>query len=107
VLTNTLVATAAPSALGALAMGMHSAAVKRLQVEGMFTTAATATVIFLMEDIITWHVRVAERRQLGVWSSLCSWARPREGCFWYTRPSTPTAAIALRERDAPDDRERR
>jgi hypothetical protein len=37
---------------GALAMGMQSAAVKRLKMEGVFTTAAKATVIFLMENII-------------------------------------------------------
>jgi uncharacterized membrane protein YoaK (UPF0700 family) len=57
--------------LGALAMGMQSAAVKRLRVEGVFTTAATATMIFLMEHIIAWPAMGAQRRRLaGVVASL-------------------------------------
>jgi uncharacterized membrane protein YoaK (UPF0700 family) len=51
--------------LGALAMGMQSAAVKRLQVEGVYTTAATATVIFLVECFVTWPVTAAARRRLA------------------------------------------
>jgi uncharacterized membrane protein YoaK (UPF0700 family) len=35
----------------ALAMGMQSAAVRTLHVDGVFTTAATATIIFLVGDI--------------------------------------------------------
>jgi uncharacterized membrane protein YoaK (UPF0700 family) len=50
---------------GALAMGMQSAAVKRLQVEGVFTTAATATMIFLVEDIINWPATGARRWRLA------------------------------------------
>jgi uncharacterized membrane protein YoaK (UPF0700 family) len=58
-------------ALWGLAMGMQSAAVRTLRVEGVFTTAATATVIDLMEDITTWSATVAERRRLfGVLVSL-------------------------------------
>jgi uncharacterized membrane protein YoaK (UPF0700 family) len=52
-------------------MGMQSAAVRRLHVEGVFTTAATATVIFLVGDITNWSATVAERRRLaGVLISL-------------------------------------
>jgi uncharacterized membrane protein YoaK (UPF0700 family) len=54
-----------------LAMGMQSAAVRRLHVEGVYTTAATATVIFLVGDITNWSATVAERRRLaGVLISL-------------------------------------
>src|SRR6266436_4769422 len=54
-----------------LAMGMQSAAVRTLHVEGVFTTAATATIIFLVGDITNWSATVAERRRLaGVLVSL-------------------------------------
>ena len=54
-----------------LAMGMQSAAVRSLHVEGVYTTAATATVIFLAGDLATWPATVAERRRLtGVLVSL-------------------------------------
>jgi uncharacterized membrane protein YoaK (UPF0700 family) len=57
--------------LWGLAMGMQSAAVRRLHVDGVFTTAATATVIFLVGDIVNWRATVAERRRLtGVLVSL-------------------------------------
>ncbi len=58
---------ATPVLLGlwALAMGMQSAAVRRLHVEGVFTTAATATVILLVGHFTNWHATVAERRRLA------------------------------------------
>jgi uncharacterized membrane protein YoaK (UPF0700 family) len=57
--------------LWGLAMGMQSAAVRRLHVDGVFTTAATATVIVLMGDIANWSTTAAERRRLtGVLASL-------------------------------------
>jgi uncharacterized membrane protein YoaK (UPF0700 family) len=53
------------------AMGMQSAAVRRLHVDGVFTTAATATIIFLVGDLANWTVTGAERRRLaGVLVSL-------------------------------------
>src|SRR5216684_9205799 len=53
------------------AMGMQSAAVRTLHVEGVFTTAATATIILLVGHITNWHATVAERRRLaGVLVSL-------------------------------------
>lgn len=51
-------------ALWSLAMGMQSAAVRALRVEGVFTTAATATVIFLAADIANWPTTGVERRRL-------------------------------------------
>src|SRR5229473_2061999 len=57
--------------LWGLAMGMQSAAVRTLHVEGVFTTAATATIILLVGHITNWHATVAERRRLaGVLVSL-------------------------------------
>jgi len=46
------------------AMGMQSAAVRSLHVEGVFTTAATATFIFLFGDFTTWSKSAEERRRL-------------------------------------------
>src|SRR5258708_2468296 len=48
-----------------LAMGMQSAAVRTLHVEGVFTTAATATIILLVGDMTNWPAPVAERRRLA------------------------------------------
>src|SRR5260370_30396520 len=57
--------------LWGLAMGMQSAAVRRLHVEGGFTTAATATIIFVVGDRTNWSATVVERRRLaGVLISL-------------------------------------
>jgi uncharacterized membrane protein YoaK (UPF0700 family) len=52
------------------AMGMQSAAVRSLHVEGVFTTAATATFIFVMGDFVNWSEAVEERRRL--WGVLIS-----------------------------------
>jgi uncharacterized membrane protein YoaK (UPF0700 family) len=61
--------------LWGLAMGMQSAAVRRLHVEGVFTTAATATIIYLAGDLANWPATVAERRRLtGVLVSLLAGA---------------------------------
>src|SRR5467141_4101290 len=57
--------------LWGFAMGMQSAAVRTLHVGGVFTTAATATVIFLVGDVTNWSATVVERRRLaGVLISL-------------------------------------
>jgi uncharacterized membrane protein YoaK (UPF0700 family) len=53
------------------AMGMQSAAVRTLHVDGVFTTAATATIIFLAGDLTSWSETAGERRRLaGVLISL-------------------------------------
>ncbi len=55
----------------AFAMGMQSAAVRTLKVEGVFTTAATATIVCLVADIANRSATVAERRRYtGVLVSL-------------------------------------
>jgi uncharacterized membrane protein YoaK (UPF0700 family) len=52
-------------------MGMESAAVRTLHVEGVFTTAATATIILLVGSITDWSATVVERRRFaGVLVSL-------------------------------------
>jgi uncharacterized membrane protein YoaK (UPF0700 family) len=56
--------------LWGVAMGMQSAAVRSLQVEGVYTTAATATFIFVMGDFVNWRESAEERRRL--WGVLIS-----------------------------------
>ena len=51
-------------AVWALAMGMQSAAVRRLNVAGIFTTAATATYIFLFSDLANLRATGDERRRM-------------------------------------------
>jgi uncharacterized membrane protein YoaK (UPF0700 family) len=51
-------------------MGMQSAAVRSLHVDGVFTTAATATFIFLMGDFVAWCESAEERVRL--WGVLIS-----------------------------------
>lgn len=52
-------------ALIALAMGIQSGAVLSLGVKGVFTTAATASVMFLMSDVAAWAGSALERRRLA------------------------------------------
>ena len=54
----------------AVAMGIQSAAVRSLNVEGVFTTAATATFIFVMGDFVNWSESAKERVRL--WGVLIS-----------------------------------
>jgi uncharacterized membrane protein YoaK (UPF0700 family) len=106
--------------LWGIAMGMQSGAVRTLHVEGVFTTAATATIIFLVGDIASWSATSAERRRLGgvlvslfvgatagglllVHAHIYAPVLP----FVVTFLAVATAAIALRERDAADEQERR
>ena len=99
------------------AMGMQSAAVRTLHVDGVFTTAATATIIFLVGDITNWSATVTERRRLtGVLVSLFVGATVAGLLLVHAHIYAPvlpfaitvavvaTAAIALQERDGTDDR---
>ena len=92
-------------------MGMQSAAVRTLHVDGVFTTAATATIIFVVGDITNWSATVTERRRLaGVLVSLFLGAtagglllvRARIYApalpFVITVAAVVTAAVFLRER---------
>jgi uncharacterized membrane protein YoaK (UPF0700 family) len=51
--------------LSALALGIQSAAVMSLDVKGIFTTAATATLIMLASDEAGWSRSPGERRRLA------------------------------------------
>ncbi len=99
--------------LWGLAMGMQSAAVRTLRVDGVFTTAATATIILLVGDLTNWSATVQERRRLaGVLVSLFVGATAGGLLlvrahiyapvlpFVITLGAVATAAIALREHDA-------
>ena len=99
----------------AFAMGMQSAAVRTLRVDGVFTTAATATIIFLVGDITNWSHTVEERRRLaGVLVSLLVGATAGGLLlvhahiyapvlpFVITVAAVATAAIFLRERGTSD-----
>jgi len=98
--------------LWGFAMGMQSAAVRSLQVDGVFTTAATATIIFLVGDLTSWFTTAQERRRLaGVLVSLFVGATAGGLLsmrahiyapvlpFVITLGAVATAAIALREHD--------
>lgn len=52
------------TSLIALAMGLQSGAVMALAVRGVFTTAATATVMFLMRDLAAWSASATKRARL-------------------------------------------
>jgi len=104
----------------ALAMGMQSAAVRTLHVDGVFTTAATATIIFLAGDITNWSATVVERRRFaGVLVSLFVGATAGGLLlvhahiyapllpFVITVVAVATAAIVFGKHDAEHERERR
>jgi uncharacterized membrane protein YoaK (UPF0700 family) len=95
-----------------IAMGMQSAAVRNLHVEGVFTTAATATIIVLVSDFAEWSVTAPERRRLaGVLVSLFVGATAGGLLlvhaqiyapvlpFAITLATVATAAIVMHERD--------
>jgi uncharacterized membrane protein YoaK (UPF0700 family) len=82
--------------LWALAMGMQSAAVRSLHVEGVFTTAATATIIVLVGDIANWPVTGAERRRLaGVLASLFIGATAGSLLLVHARIHAPLLPLVL------------
>jgi len=88
------------AALSALAMGLQSAAVMSLALTGVFTTAATATVIFVMRDLADRAgTQAAERARLaGVPVALCAGAAAGGLLLEHARayaPLVPLAATAL------------
>jgi uncharacterized membrane protein YoaK (UPF0700 family) len=88
------------AALSALAMGLQSGAVLSLAVTGVFTTAATATAMFLMRDLAQRDgTEPAERlRFVGVLAALVSGATAGGLMLVHARtyaPIVPLAADAL------------
>jgi uncharacterized membrane protein YoaK (UPF0700 family) len=89
-------ATLALLALWALAMGMQSAAVRRLNVSGVFTTAATATFIFLVGDFANDPLTGEERRRLaGVLVSLAIGATSGAILLLHMPISAPLFPLAI------------
>jgi uncharacterized membrane protein YoaK (UPF0700 family) len=99
-----------------VAMGMQSAAVRRLHVEGVFTTAATATIIVLVTDLTRWSGTAEERWRLGgILLSLFAGATAGglllvhaplyapDLSFLVSAVATAAAFILLREGDAPGE----
>ncbi len=88
------------AALFSLAMGAQSGAVMALAVKGVFTTAATATVIFLTRDAAAWRASApAERARLaGVLVALLGGAAAGGLLLVHARiyaPVVPLAATAV------------
>jgi uncharacterized membrane protein YoaK (UPF0700 family) len=82
--------------LWALAMGIQSAAVRALHVDGVFTTAATATFIFLAGDLANWPATGAERRRLaGVLVSLLAGATAGALLLLHARIYAPVLPFAI------------
>jgi uncharacterized membrane protein YoaK (UPF0700 family) len=83
-------------ALSALAFGMQSAAVMSLDVKGVFTTAATATVIMLMSDEAGWSRSTAERRRLAsVVAGLVAGAAAGAYLLLHARPYAPILPLVV------------
>jgi uncharacterized membrane protein YoaK (UPF0700 family) len=82
--------------LWAMAMGMQSAAARRLNVAGVFTTAATATVIHLAGDLAGWKVQPGERARLaGVLLSLLLGAGCGALLLLKARPYVPLFPLTI------------
>jgi uncharacterized membrane protein YoaK (UPF0700 family) len=83
-------------ALSALAFGIQSAAVMSLDVKGVFTTAATATVIMLMSDEAGWSDSRPERRRLaGVLAALVAGAAGAAFLLLHARSYAPILPLAV------------
>ena len=101
--------------LMAMAMGVQSGAVMKLAVRGVFTTAATATVMFLMRDVAARKATATERARLaGVLVALLAGATAGGLLLVHARTYAPvlplaatglvvaTASVAFRAREATD-----
>jgi uncharacterized membrane protein YoaK (UPF0700 family) len=77
-------------ALSALAMGLQSGAVMSLGVAGVFTTAATATLLYLVSDILGWSQSATERHRVaGVLAGLFAGAAAGGVLLVHARPFAP------------------
>ena len=88
--------TTALAAIAALAMGLQSGAVLSLGVKGVFTTAATATVIYLMRDAAAPPTSAAEPARLaGVLLALALGATAGGLLLVHARAHAPALAPLL------------
>jgi uncharacterized membrane protein YoaK (UPF0700 family) len=82
--------------LAALAFGAQSGAVMSLDVKGVFTTAATATVIMLISDEAGWSRSAAERRRFaGVLVSLVAGAGAGAALLLHARSYAAILPLAV------------
>jgi uncharacterized membrane protein YoaK (UPF0700 family) len=80
----------------ALAMGFQSGAIASLAVKGVFTTAATATLIFVMRDLAAPESSAKERAQLsGVLLALLTGAAAGGLLLAYARPFAPVLPLVV------------
>jgi uncharacterized membrane protein YoaK (UPF0700 family) len=82
--------------LSAFAMGVQSAAVMSLGVTGVFTTAATATLIYLMSDVADWSPSTIEKERLiGVLVSLFAGVAAGAWLFMHARVYVPVLPLIV------------
>jgi len=80
--------------IGGLGMGAQSAAALSFGVTGIFTTAATGTVVVLMDKVAAWPQAAKERRELvGVLVSLFSGAAAGGLLLKYARAYAPVLPL--------------
>ncbi|WP_051979046.1 YoaK family protein [Edaphobacter aggregans] len=83
-------------AVWALAMGLQSGAVRKLHVEGIFTTAATGTFIVLASDLVNWGLTRDERRRYrGVLISLVIGATAGAYLFFHAPIFAPVLPLVI------------
>jgi uncharacterized membrane protein YoaK (UPF0700 family) len=83
-------------AVSALALGLQSGAVMSLDVKGVFTTAATATMIMLMSDEAGWSHSSPERRRLaGVLAALVAGALAAGLLLLHARAYAPILPLVV------------
>jgi len=89
-------ATRALLVVWALAMGMQSAAVRSLDITGVFTTAVTATLIYFMGDLANRPVSGEEKRRLfGVLASVAIGATAGGFLLIYARIYAPLLPFVI------------
>jgi hypothetical protein len=82
-------------AVSALAMGLQSGAVLSLRVRGVFTTAATATVMFLASDLAgASHPGLERRRLTAVLAALLAGATAGALVLVHARAYAPLLPLA-------------
>jgi len=83
-------------AVWALAMGLQSGAVRKLHVEGIFTTAATGTLMVLAADLVNWRLTRDERRRArGVLISLFVGATAGAYLFFHAPIFAPVLPLVV------------
>lgn len=83
-------------AVWALAMGLQSGAVRKLHVEGIFTTAATGTLMVLAADLVNWRLTRDERRRArGVLISLFIGATAGAYLFFHAPIFAPVLPLVV------------